>query len=109
MVKYRAGKPREEGEKPRPLIVRLSDDETREKILSKASRLARSQRFGKVFVWKDLTKQQREEDQKTEKALKEEAAKKTEQAKNEGRRVKFVVVGARGRRHVVEKEDGGGE
>lgn len=103
-VKFRAGKRREEGEKPRPLIVRISDDETRERLLSNARKLARSQRFSRIFIWKDLTKQQREEDQKVEKALKEEAAKKTEEAKNEGRRVKYLVVGARGRRHVVVKE-----
>ena len=48
-----------------------------------------------------MTPQQREEDQKAELARKEDAAKRTEVAKNEGRRVRYLVVGARGKRRVV--------
>ena len=36
-------------------------------------------------------------------ARKEDAAKKTMQAKNEERRVRYVVIGARGKRRVVSK------
>ena len=36
VVKFRSGRKREEGAKPRPMIVRISDDETREKIFQNA-------------------------------------------------------------------------
>ena len=38
-VRQRSGKPREEGAKPRPLIVKVTDDETRVSILRNAHRL----------------------------------------------------------------------
>ena len=60
-IKFRAGKKSEgEGVKPRPLIVRISDDETRERILRGSRNLARSPVFKSVFVAQDLTKAQRE-------------------------------------------------
>ena len=102
-IMFRAGKPREEGAKPRPLIVKVSDDETRAKIYQSAPRLSRAEKFRRIFISPDLTVQQREQDREAEAARKEEAAKRTEQAKNEKRRVKYVVVGARGRRRVVER------
>ena len=37
VVKFRSGRKREEGAKPRPMIVKISDDETREKNLPKCS------------------------------------------------------------------------
>ena len=50
----------------------------------------------------DLTWQQREEARQEEKRLRDEAEKKNEQAKNEGRTSgQFIVVGPRGRRRVV--------
>lgn len=102
-IMFRAGKPREEGAKPRPLIVKVMDDETRVRIHQNAPRLSRADKFRRVFISPDLTVQQRDQDREAEAARKEEAATKTNQAKNEGRRVKYVVVGARGRRRVVEK------
>ena len=94
---------REEGAKPRLMIVKISDDETREKIFQNARLLSREEITRKVFISPDLTPQQREEDQKAELARKEDAAKRTEQAKNEGRRVRYVVVGARGKRRIVSR------
>ena len=101
-IKFRAGKKSEgEGSKPRPLIVRISDDETRERILRDSRNLARSPAFKSVFVAQDLTWAQREEARKEEKELRELADKKTEEAKNEGKRGRYLVVGQRGRRRVV--------
>ena len=101
-IKFRAGKMNEgAGEKPRPLIVRISDDETRERILKDSRKLARSAAFRSVFVSQDLTWAQREEARKEEKQLRELADKKTEESKNEGKRGRYLVVGQRGRRRIV--------
>ena len=102
-VKRRAGMEREEGAKPRPLIVRVTDDETRERIFRNARLLAHEERTKKVFISQDLTRQQREDDRKAEVEMKAEAVRRTEEAVKAGRKVKFVVVGARGRRRVVPK------
>ena len=101
-IKFRAGKKSEgEGAKPRPLIVRISDEEKRERILRESRNLARSPAFKAVFVAPDLTWAQREEARKEEKELRELADKKTEESKNEGKRGRYLVVGQRGRRRVV--------
>ena len=104
-VKFRAGKRREEGEKPRPLIVRVTDDETRAKIFRNARRLSQGATTKRVFISQDLTWNQREADKKAEVTLKEEAARKTEESKNGGRRVRFLVVGAGGSRRIVERQE----
>ena len=101
-VKFRAGKKREAGEKPRPLIVKVADDETRVSIFRNAPRLSRMDETKRVFFAPDLTWQQREEERKNENALKEEAARKSEEAKNGGGEKWFRVVGARGKRRIVE-------
>ena len=101
-AKFRAGKKMDgEGGKPRPLIVRIADDENRERMYRDARNLARIPALRSVFVAQDLTWAQREEARKEEKELRELAAKKTEEAKNEGKGGKYLVVGQRGRRRVV--------
>lgn len=72
-VKFRAGRQRKVGAKPRPLIVRITDDETRERIFRSARLLSREEKTKKVFISHDLTPQQREEDHKEEVARKAEA------------------------------------
>ena len=104
-VKFRAGKKTENG-KPRPMIVKVEDDETRQKLLANAKRLARKENWKTVFVSPDLTWQQREEAREEEKKLRAEAERKTEEAKNAGRTGgRFVVVGPRGRRRHVWREE----
>ena len=84
------------------MIVRMSDDETRQMLLENARKLARKDEWKRVFISPDLTWQQREAAREEERKLRLEAEKKTEEAKNEGRGGgKFVVVGPRGRRRVV--------
>ena len=104
-VKFRAGKPREEGEKPRPLIVQVEDEETKERILADARKLSRDNDWKRVFVSRDMTWNQREEGRKEEKRLKEEAEKKTDEAKNEGKKGRYLVVGPRGTRRIIWKEE----
>ena len=105
-VKFRAGKKQEEeGAKPRPLIVKIKSEEKREKLRRNARLLSRSDDWKTVFISEDLTWQQREEARKQEKELREEADRKTEEAKKEGKTEKFRVVGPRGRRRVVQVED----
>ena len=100
-VKFRAGK-KVEGGKPRPLIIRVEDDDTREQLLKHARRLARKDEWRNVFISPDLTWKQREEARKEEKKLREEADRKNEEAKNEGRTDgKWTVIGQKGRRRVV--------
>ena len=102
IVKFRAGKEREEGAKPRPLIVQLSDDETRMSFLRNAPKLSRVDETRRIYIAPDLTPQQRKEEWKRETELKEEAARRTEEEKNGGGTKRWVVVGARGRRRVVD-------
>ena len=94
---YRAG-PKSDGGRPRPLIVTIEDEETREGILTNARRLYGKDLWKRVFVSHDLTWRQREEIRKVENKLKEEAGKKTEEGNGAGREGKCIVVGPRGRR-----------
>ena len=100
MVKFWAGR-KVEGARARPLIVKVPDDETREKLFRSAPRLARNDATRRVFLARDLTYQQREEQRKVERELEDEAKKKTEEEKNGGGRGRYVVVGARGRRRII--------
>ena len=53
-----------------------------------------------------MTRRQREEANRREAKLREEATKKTDEAKNEGRRGRYIVVGTRGSsRRVVWREE----
>ena len=103
-VKFRAGKKREDG-KPRPMIVKVKDEDTKQRLLANARRLARKEEWKAVFISPDLTWQQREEGRKEEKKLREEAERLNEVAKNEGRRGVHVVIGPRGRRRVAWREE----
>ena len=104
-VLFRAGK-KEGATKPRPIIVKVHDDETREALKRKAYLLGRKNAWKGVFVAPDLTRKQREEARKKEAELREEADRLNEVAKNEGRtggshRVKTI----KGERKVVWWED----
>ena len=77
-AKFRAGKKPAAAEagRPRPLIVKISDDQTREKILQQARFLGRSDDNWKhVYVGLDLTRKDREEARIKEEKMKEEAKK----------------------------------
>ena len=105
--KFRAGKKDGTRGKGRPMVVRIEDEETRTKILENAKKLKRNDAWRTVFVSHELTFKQREEAKKEESRLKEEAEEKTEQAKNEGRNGKYILVGQRGRRWLKWIEDRG--
>ena len=97
--KYRAGR-KQDGGKPRPLVVKISDDETREKILQNARYLGRKDDDWKsVFVALDLTNKERDEAKKKEDKMREEAKKRTEEEAKNGTRTggRYVVAGMRGR------------
>ena len=101
MKVFRARKKRDDG-KPRPMVVTISDAETREKILSNARRLAKKgDEWKKVFVAPDMTWEQREEAKKQETKLREEAAQKNGEEKDKEKPGKWIVVGQRGRRRIV--------
>ena len=99
-VKYRAGRRNRENDRPRPLIVKVEDDETREKILDNARRLARKEGWKEVYVSPDMTPMQREGSRKEEEKLRAEAETKNEEAKKEDKKGKWVVVGRRGKRWI---------
>ena len=98
-VQYRAG--RVKGERPRPTIVKVEDDETREKLMDNARKLARKDGWKDVFIALDMTPAQREESKRAEAQLRESAAKQTEEAITAGKKGKWVVVGRRGRRKLM--------
>ena len=83
----------------------FEDDESRARIMRNARNLSRKDGWKRVFVAPDLTFEQREEARRQEKELREEAQKKTDDAKNEGRAVRYVVIGQRGSRHVSEVQE----
>ena len=82
-AKFRAGQRR--AEKPRPIIVKVTDGETRTALLRKAHLLKRKEEWKTVYVQPDLTFKQREEARKREDKLREEEREKNEEAKKEGR------------------------
>ena len=98
-VRYRAGK-KMEGERPRPMVIMVEDDETRESIMANARKLSGKDEWKRVFVSPDLTWRQREELKKEEKKLQDDAERRTEELKKEEKEGKYVVVGQRGRRWV---------
>ena len=101
-IKFRAGKRSEEpNPRPRPLIISLKSDECRALMLRNARKLARNPSLKSVYIATDMTWAQREEARKIEKELREEAERKTEEAKKEGKNGKFVVVGPRERRRMI--------
>ena len=104
-IKYRAGRLREAGAKPRPVVVKVADDETRMRFLRNAPKLSRVEETRRVYIAPDLTPQQQKEDREKETTLKEEAAKKSEEAKNGGETKRWIVVGGRGRRRVIQVEE----
>lgn len=99
-VKFRAGKMKEDGS-PRPLIVSITDEETREKMMDQARFLARRDGWSRVYVQPDMTPKQRDEAKKQEDDLKKEAEEKTEEAKKEGKKGKYAVVGRRGQKRLM--------
>ena len=52
-----------------------------------------------------MTWQQREEEKKREKQLRDEAEEKNEMAKKDGKKGKWIVVGKRGRRRLIWVEE----
>ena len=102
-VKFRAGK-KGAGEeaRPRPLIVKIADEETRAKIMKNSGKLSREEGWKRIFVSPDMTREQREAAKKVETEMREKADRETEKAKDEGRSVKYRVVGQRGSRRIIE-------
>ena len=101
-IKFRAGRKGEEpNPRPRPLIVKFKSEECREKTLRDARKLSRSENMKTVFIATDMTWAQREEARKMEKEIREEAERKNEEAKKEGKNGRWIVVGPRGRRRLV--------
>ena len=68
-VKFRAGKHRADSERPRQLIIKIADDETRANVFCNAPHLSQGQNTKRVFISPDLTWQQREDDKKVEAEL----------------------------------------
>ena len=110
-VKWRLGKKVEGENKPRPMIVRLEDAESRTILLEKARFLARNANpaWKRVYLAPDLTWQQREEARKKEEGLRKQAEKMTEEAgKAGGGGEVYRVVGTRGKLRIVAQEQATG-
>ena len=105
-VEFRAGrKVEEEGARPRPLIIRIANDEARAKMLRNSGRLSRVDDWKRVFVAPEMSKDQREAAKQEEKARKGEAARLTQEAKDEERAVRYIVVGRGKSRRIIEIKD----
>ena len=101
-IKFRAGRRTDGGDqRPRPLIVHVKSEENRARMLKDARKLSRIPNLKTVFIAEDLTWAQREEARKMEKNLREEAERRTNEAREQGKNGKFILVGPRGRRRLV--------
>ena len=100
-VKFRLGRWDTEQQRPRPLLVRIEDEEKRARLIANARKLGSMTRWKKVFINRDLTWAQRDEARKNDAKIREEAERKTEEAKNEGRPVKFIAVGPWGKKRII--------
>ena len=101
VVKFRLGKWNAENAKPRPLLIRIEDDEKRARLLGNARKLAANQRWKQVFIDRDLTWSQRDEARKHDEKMRKEAESRTKEAEDEGRAVKYITVGPRGKKRVI--------
>ena len=101
-VRFRAGRERPTGDqKPRPLIITVEDDETREEMKKKARNLSKKEEWKRVFVGDDLTYEQREMARKEERENKLKAEQKKKELLDAGETGKFIVVGRRGSRRII--------
>ena len=101
VVKFRLGRWETARDKPRPLLVRIEDEEKRARLMSNARKLGATARWKTVFINRDLTWTQREEARKNDVKAREEAERRTNEAKNEGRTFEFKAVGPWGKKRVV--------
>ena len=76
-VKFRLGRWDAARDKPRPLLVRIENDEKRIQLISNARKLGSTDRWKKVFINRDLTWAQREEARKNDAKAREEAESKS--------------------------------
>ena len=94
-------------EKPRPLIVKLRNQEEKAEILFKAKRLKNNQNWQGVSITHDLTKQQCQEEKIVELELKRKAEEMNCQLLENEKFEKFwKVVGGRGTRRLVLRNKG---
>ena len=100
-VKFRLGRWDTERQKPRPLLVRIEDEEKRARLIANARKLGSTTRWKKVFINRDLTWAQRDEARKNDAKIREEAEQKSDVAKNEGRPVKYIAVGPWGKKRII--------
>ena len=101
VVKFCLGKWNAENAKPRPLLIRIEDDEKRACLLGNARKLAANQRWKQVFIDRHLTWSQRDEARKHDEKMRKEAESRTKEAEDEGRAVKYITVGPRGKKRVI--------
>ena len=93
--------------KPRPLIVKLRNQEEKAEILFKAKRLKNNQNWQGVSITHDLTKQQCQEEKIVELELKKKAEEMNCQLLENEKFEKFwKVVGGRGTRRLVLRNKG---
>ena len=70
-------------------------------MLANARKLAANQRWKKVYIDRDLTWAQRDEARKHDEKMRKEAESRTKEAEDEGRSVKYIAVGPRGKKRVI--------
>ena len=85
--------------------MRFKEEEKRERALNDARKLGRKDEWKTVFLAPDLTLKQRQEDKRKEDKRKNEAEVKNAKAREEGKQGKWIVVGQRGRRRVVWRDE----
>jgi len=94
----------EKGREPRPIIIGLTSEDGRRQILEKSRRL-RGTRYENVHVVADLTRRQRQGEQR----MVDEAEKRNRNLTEEERakNLKWMVVGRKGEKRMIKGEDRG--
>ena len=54
-IKFRSGRPTSTEDRPRPLIVTIEDDKTRESIMTNARKMSGKEEWKRVFLGPELT------------------------------------------------------
>ena len=70
-------------------------------LVCNTRKLATSDRWKRVYIDRDLTWTQRDEARKHDEKAKKDAESRTKEAEDEGKAVKYIAVGPRGKKRVI--------
>ena len=98
---WRTGKKNNEGEGPRPVLMKIKREIVREQVFENAKKLKDAEEdWRKVYIRRDRTWKQREEERRKEKEFREEMERKNRERRESEGDGEWIVVGRAARRGV---------